>query len=225
MAYGITVKQGTGGVRVEIRSRNQAGVLYAVPAEGSWVAEPDDPEIDLPAPKTKIFDLPGNYRDPDPEGTQVLVLPDFIEITQKLVEFFDKNPDSLHRMHRRYFERLLEAVFRNQGYTTELRSGCNDGGIDLRLLRKDPVDYVITLVRVNRRDPKWPIRLAAVEALFAVVDHKNANRGLLVWASPFRAVSRRFDDYGDHRLVLATSEDVAAWCKAAVKVWGPGEST
>ena len=41
MAYGITVKQGTGGTRVEIRSRNQAGVLYAVPAEGSWVASPD----------------------------------------------------------------------------------------------------------------------------------------------------------------------------------------
>ena len=41
MEYGITVKQGTGGTRVEFRSRNQAGVLYAVPAEGSWVAEPD----------------------------------------------------------------------------------------------------------------------------------------------------------------------------------------
>ena len=41
MAYGITVKQGTGGTRVEIRSRNQAGVLYVVPAEGSWVAAPE----------------------------------------------------------------------------------------------------------------------------------------------------------------------------------------
>ena len=41
MAYGITVKQGTGGTRIEIRSRNQAGVLYAVPAEGSWVAAPE----------------------------------------------------------------------------------------------------------------------------------------------------------------------------------------
>ena len=41
MVYGITVKQDTGGTRVEIRSRNQAGVLYVVPAEGSWVAAPD----------------------------------------------------------------------------------------------------------------------------------------------------------------------------------------
>ena len=41
MAYGITVKHDTGGTRIEIRSQNQAGLLYAVPAEGSWVAAPD----------------------------------------------------------------------------------------------------------------------------------------------------------------------------------------
>lgn len=41
MEYGITVKQDTGGTRVELRSRNQAGVLYAVPSEGSWVATAD----------------------------------------------------------------------------------------------------------------------------------------------------------------------------------------
>ena len=41
MTYGINVKQGEGGTRMEIRSRNQAGLLYIVPAEGSWVADPD----------------------------------------------------------------------------------------------------------------------------------------------------------------------------------------
>ena len=41
MAYGITVKHDNGGSRMEIRSQNQAGLLYAVPAEASWVAAPD----------------------------------------------------------------------------------------------------------------------------------------------------------------------------------------
>ena len=41
MAYGITVKLDSGGTRVEIRSQNQAGLLYAVPAEASWVASAD----------------------------------------------------------------------------------------------------------------------------------------------------------------------------------------
>ena len=41
MAHGITVKQDKGGSRIEIRSRNQAGLLYAVPSEASWVATPE----------------------------------------------------------------------------------------------------------------------------------------------------------------------------------------
>ena len=41
MAFGITVKHDTGGSRIEIRSQNQAGLLYAVPAEASWVATED----------------------------------------------------------------------------------------------------------------------------------------------------------------------------------------
>ena len=38
MAFGITVKHDKGGSRIEIRSHNQAGLLYSVPAEASWVA-------------------------------------------------------------------------------------------------------------------------------------------------------------------------------------------
>jgi len=41
MADGITVKLDSGGTRIELRSQNQAGLLYAVPAEASWVAAPE----------------------------------------------------------------------------------------------------------------------------------------------------------------------------------------
>lgn len=41
MGNGITVKQGDVGARIEIRSKNQAGVLYVVPAEANWVAAED----------------------------------------------------------------------------------------------------------------------------------------------------------------------------------------
>ena len=37
MAYGITVKQDTGGSRVEIQCMHQNGLVYVVPAESSWV--------------------------------------------------------------------------------------------------------------------------------------------------------------------------------------------
>jgi hypothetical protein len=37
MAYGITVKQDTGGSRMEIQCMHQNGLVYVVPAELSWV--------------------------------------------------------------------------------------------------------------------------------------------------------------------------------------------
>ena len=37
MSYGITVKQDTGGSRVEVQCKHQSGLLYVVPAEASWV--------------------------------------------------------------------------------------------------------------------------------------------------------------------------------------------
>ena len=37
MAYGLTVKPGHEMVRLDLSCPHQNGVLYAVPAEGSWV--------------------------------------------------------------------------------------------------------------------------------------------------------------------------------------------
>ena len=39
--YGIVVKQGQGGNRVEVQCKHQNGLLYVVPSEASWVCSPD----------------------------------------------------------------------------------------------------------------------------------------------------------------------------------------
>ena len=41
MAYGITVKQDTGGTRIELQCKHQNGLVYVVPAESSWVCSED----------------------------------------------------------------------------------------------------------------------------------------------------------------------------------------
>ena len=37
MPYGLTVKHGSGGTRVEVQCKHQNGLVYVVPAEASWV--------------------------------------------------------------------------------------------------------------------------------------------------------------------------------------------
>lgn len=41
MDYGVTIKQGTGETRLDIRCAHQSGLLYVVPAEASWVCPPE----------------------------------------------------------------------------------------------------------------------------------------------------------------------------------------
>ena len=42
MTYGVTIKGGTGDTRVDIQCNHQSGMLYVVPAEASWVCQPEN---------------------------------------------------------------------------------------------------------------------------------------------------------------------------------------
>ena len=41
MPYGVTVKEDIGDTRVEIQCAHQSGLIYVVPAEASWVCQPE----------------------------------------------------------------------------------------------------------------------------------------------------------------------------------------
>ena len=41
MPYGVTIKESIGDTRIEIQCAHQNGLIYVVPAEGSWVCQPE----------------------------------------------------------------------------------------------------------------------------------------------------------------------------------------
>jgi restriction endonuclease Mrr len=141
---------------------------------------------------------------------------EFDQITRELVEYFSRNSRELVNLHHRRFEELLEAVSRNQGFRTELGSGWGDRGVDLRIYHKDSVGEILTLVQAKRYGPGNPIRLDAVAALWAMVEHEHANRGLFVTTSRYLPSVRKFAGTLPHRIVLADAEDVANWCARAL---------
>src|SRR5207244_2573221 len=67
------------------------------------------------------------YEREDFSGTCVIIAPDFELISAELIEYFSTHPEDIYKLHHRKFEMLLEAVFRNQGYRTELGRGWSDG--------------------------------------------------------------------------------------------------
>lgn len=143
-----------------------------------------------------------------------VIIPDFEQINSELIAYLAVHPEYLEVLHWRKFEELLEAIFRNQGYMTELGPGSGDGGVDLRLIQKDSIGKLLTLVQAKRYKAENAIDLQAVQALYGVVDDQKAHRGLFVTTSKYQPCARNFADRQNGRIILATSKEVADWCKA-----------
>jgi len=156
------------------------------------------------------------YSDAHFAQTRIVLVPAFDEITCEVLEYFARNPAELERLHWRKLEELLDSVFRNQGFYTEIGPGNGDDGVDLRLVQKDTIGEIVTLVQAKRYASKYPVHLEAVQALSAVVDHNKANRGLFVTTSRYLPSTQRFAEAQRGKLVLAQSEDVSRWCRKAL---------
>ena len=172
-------------------------------------------EIDTALPITVARNAPEQlYEHPDFDRACGLVVLDFAAISLELIEYFARHPERLHQLEWRKFEELLEAIFRNQGYRTELGPGRGDRGVDLRLIQKDSIGDLVTLVQAKRYSPANPIGLEAVAALYAVVEDERANRGLFVTTSRYLPSAQQFAQRQNRRLVLADGDEVAKWCRA-----------
>lgn len=131
-------------------------------------------------------------------------------------EYFAKYPDQLRKLEWRQYEELLDAIFRNQGFRTELGSGTNDGGVDIRLYQSQAIPQLVTLVQAKRYR-KRPIGLDAVAALFGNAVQQRANRGILATTSRFQPKAKRFAAsvegvLGFPTIELVDSGRVGGWC-------------
>jgi hypothetical protein len=107
------------------------------------------------------------------------------DIHEEVFEHFAKHPDHLARLEWRQYEEFLDAVFRNQGFRTELGSGTNDGGVDIRLYQSQSIPLMVTVVQAKRYVTR-PIGLETVAALFGIAVQQRAHKGILATTSRFQ---------------------------------------
>ncbi|WP_128931674.1 restriction endonuclease [Bradyrhizobium zhanjiangense] len=144
-----------------------------------------------------------------------LIRPDCDDVYEEMYAHFAKRPEDLHRLGWREFEILLHRIFQNRGFQSELGPGRGDGGVDIRLLQRDPIGDVMTLVQAKRYAPHSNIRLDAVAALHGIATVEGAQKSLFVTTSAYEPVAKRFAARTSGAMELATSRDVAQWCEAA----------
>ena len=141
---------------------------------------------------------------------------DFTDVWDEVLAYVSRHPEYLQEMHWRKFEELLAIVFRRKGFDVELGPGRSDGGVDLRLLYKDPVGPLVTLVQAKRWAQHRKIPIEPVRAFYSVVQDESANRGLFVSTSEFLPECRRFAESKALRLDLAGPEAIMNWIRSVL---------
>ncbi len=144
-----------------------------------------------------------------------LLKPDIADVYDEIYAHFAKRPDDLYRLHWRDFEILLFRIFQNQGFQAELGPGTGDGGVDIRLLQRDPLGDMMTLVQARKYAPKRKIGLEAVAALHGIATVEGAQKSLFVTTSAYLPVAQGFASRTSGALELAASDDVMRWCRDA----------
>jgi hypothetical protein len=140
------------------------------------------------------------------------ILPEYADLDGELYEHIRAKPGRLLDMSPRQFEEFINAVFKNQGYTTHIGPGSGDDGVDIHLYQHDRISELVTLVQLKRYATHRPIELEAVSALKATVDDQGANRGLFITTSRYSSTARKFADRYPHQLRLADTGHVVEWC-------------
>jgi Restriction endonuclease len=138
------------------------------------------------------------------------------DLHRETYEYFAHNPDHLKRLEWRQYEELLDSIFRNQGFRTELGPGTNDGGVDIRLYQSQSIPALVTLVQAKRYTKK-PIGLDAVAALFGNAVQQGASRGILATTSRFQPKAKWFaaavqGEIGFPSIELVDSARIGGWC-------------
>jgi hypothetical protein len=138
------------------------------------------------------------------------------DVHTEVFEYFAQHPDHLKKLEWRRYEELLDSIFRNQGFHTELGPGTNDGGVDIRLYQSQAIPQLVTVVQAKRYT-KRPIGLDAVAALFGIAVQQKASRGILATTSRFQPKARWFAASVEGELTfpsieLVDSARIGGWC-------------
>ena len=141
-----------------------------------------------------------------------LIRGDFDSVDAELYNYFGSRPEQLIRLNWREFEKLVAELLESQGFSVQLGPGSGDGGVDIRLLQRDPIGDIMTLVQVKRYSEHRKIELGAVQALHGAKEAYRADRSMFITTSSYLSSTKRFATRENVSMDLYMSDDVRKWC-------------
>jgi restriction endonuclease Mrr len=111
------------------------------------------------------------------------VIQGVVDINDELIAYLATHPDLLRDMHTRSFERLVAAIFKNQGFDVELTPATREGGFDIIAAQKNQLGNHLYLIECKRYSMSNKVGVDIVRGLYGNKMAKRATMGIIATTS------------------------------------------
>lgn len=157
-----------------------------------------------------LYELSGNLI--VPKKDIITVVPQIIvSANHSLAVALQKQPNDLHKLTPRDFEKLLAELLIDMGWEVELTKQTRDGGTDILAYLNTEIGRLLCLVEAKHYRPDRKIGVDLVRTLYGTLCDAQANSAMLVTSSTFTSDAREFQQKHQYQLTLRDYADVVSW--------------
>lgn len=145
----------------------------------------------------------------DPKRRQLIT--DVRHVSEQLMRDMARDPEMLHKLSGRHFEKVVADLLDRQGYDVTVVPPGPDGGVDIYAATSADLGSFLYLVQCKRWSAAHPVGLDVVQRLYGRVASDNANAGIVVTTSRFTKPAIEYADTVKLRLTLRDYADLTTW--------------
>ncbi|MFA6195312.1 MAG: restriction endonuclease [Sulfurimonas sp.] len=137
-----------------------------------------------------------------------------MENEAELTKYLAGNPNKMHNMTPREYERLVASVFTTYGFEVELTPQTRDGGFDILAIRNDKlIGEERILIECKRYSKENKVGLGVVQRLVGAVNQYGANKGIIATTSTFTKDAINTAISTSNKVSLKDFQDISDWIK------------
>lgn len=127
----------------------------------------------------------------------------------ELIDRISKDKKFMYKISPRDFEKVVEQVFRDEGFDTRLTQQTRDGGVDIIATKTDPFgESIVFYIECKRYASQNKVNVELIRELFGVMQADRVNKGYLITTSDFSKDAREFIGKQEKLLTLVDGNKI-----------------
>lgn len=139
------------------------------------------------------------------------------DVGEKMIRFFSEHPEEMKTMDRKLLDEMIAELFYGFGYEVELTKQTRDGGRDIIAIKDSEVS-VKYLIEAKRPEPRKPIGVVPVRALYGVKCREKATKAILATTTYFTRDAKIEFKENIWELELREYKGIIDWINSYLKI-------